>query len=330
MIKKRIKIKFVDFYSSFAKQENDFLNVLNDRYEVEISDNPDYIIYSGFGYEHLNYDCVRIFFTGECDVPNFNVCDYAIGFDRLSFGDRYARIPLYMMFQYKNSYLQLNSRNEFTKDMLDKKTGFCNFVYSNCFAQDNRTIMFEKLSQYKKVDSGGRYRNNIGGAVKDKLTFQQNYKFSIAFENTSYNGYCTEKLPEAFAARTIPIYYGDPMVAEDFDERAFVNCHKYSSFDEVIDRVKEIDQNDELYLEMINTPPVIIQKQPLADFLYHIFDQDYEKAYRRSFSIPAKNYEAMIKRHRFFETNIYQYYKMFRNQLERYKSGTMLSPKRTK
>ena len=49
--------------------------------------------------------------------------------------------------------------------------------------------------------------NNIGGAVSDKFAFQQKHKFSIAFENTSYCGYCTEKIVEAFVAGTIPIYW---------------------------------------------------------------------------------------------------------------------------
>ena len=230
-MKKKIKIKFVDFYDSFNTSDNDFIRVLNERYDVELSDNPDYIIYSGFGFKHLDYDCIRIFYTGECITPDFNQCDYAIGFDRLNFGDRYIRIPLYMLFQYKESYLKLQHRKEFGEDFLAQKTGFCSFVYSNCFAQDLRTQMFEKLSQYKKVDSGGRYKNNIGGAVKDKNEFQSKYKFSIAFENASYDGYSTEKIVESFAAGTIPIYYGDPLIANDFDERAFVNCHRYKSLE---------------------------------------------------------------------------------------------------
>lgn len=103
---KHIKIKFVDVWGGFGKgnQPNDFLNILKQKYDVEISDNPDYIFYSGFGYDHLKYDCVRIFFTGECITPNFNECDYAIAFDRLQFSDRYLRVPLYNIFQYKPEY----------------------------------------------------------------------------------------------------------------------------------------------------------------------------------------------------------------------------------
>lgn len=96
---KVIKIKFVDFYAGFDKEHNEFIDVLSDFYNVVQCEDPDYIIYSGFGNDHLKYDCIRIFFTGECITPDFNECDYAIGFDRLTFGDRYARIPLYNILQ---------------------------------------------------------------------------------------------------------------------------------------------------------------------------------------------------------------------------------------
>ena len=329
-MKRKIKIKFVDFFSGFDVEKNEFIDVLSERYDVELSDKPDYLFYSGFGLNYLDYDCVRIFFTGECMVPNFNECDYAIGFERLDFGDRYVRIPLYMLFQYKSDFLGLNKRPQLGKDILDGKQGFCNFVYSNCFAQDKRTQMFDLLSQYKKVDSGGRYRNNIGGAVKDKKDFLQKYKFTIAFENTSYNGYATEKITEAFAANTIPIYYGDPRIGEDFNEDAFINCHKYHTIEEVVAKVKEIDNDDELFMRMLNAKPVKVEYQSVGDFLYHIIDQPKEDAYRRPLSIPSLGYEAMLKSHRFFESKIYKYYRKGMNQIERYKTGTMLTSKRTK
>lgn len=331
-MKKRIKIKFVDFFDGFNNNINDFIDVLKERYDVELSDNPDYLFYSGFGYEHLKYSCIRIFFTGECYTPNFNECDYAIAFDRLSFGDRYLRLPLYNIFQYKPEYEQLKKRPFFTKDDLKEKKGFCSFVVSNCFADDVRAVFYDKLSQYKTVASGGRFRNNIGGAVADKKNFQSEYKFAIAFENTSYDGYCTEKLMEAFAAGAVPIYWGDPGVVKDFNPESFINAHDYNSFDEVVERVKEIDSNDALYIKMRNAPPLLDDNTDngLAEFLYHIIEQDIEKAKRRPDSIPAKSNEAMLKRHAFFESKIYRYYKKVLNQIQRFRTGTLLTRKRSK
>ncbi|MFR8313282.1 MAG: hypothetical protein ACLVBP_13570 [Ruminococcus sp.] len=46
-------------------------------------------------------NAVRVFFTGENIAPDFQMCDYAIGFERLLFGDRYIRFPFYYgMYEY--------------------------------------------------------------------------------------------------------------------------------------------------------------------------------------------------------------------------------------
>lgn len=328
---KQIKINFVDFYKGFNKENNEFLTALKLRYEVEVSDEPDYVIYTGFGYDHLKYDCIRIFYTGECQTPDFNECDYAIGFDRLQFGDRYARIPLYNLFQYKSVYKSLLNRPQYTLQDI-KGRDFCSFVVSNCFAKEARAVFFDMLCKYKPVSSGGRYKNNIGGAVRDKNAFLANHKFNIAFENCSHDGYATEKIMEAFAAGIVPIYYGDPRIAEDFNPKAFINAHDFGSFEDMIERIKEIDNDDNLYLVMLNEP--IVQPDAdvteLSDFLYSIFDQPLEKAGRRSHSQPAKSLEAAKLRHAFFETKVYSYYKKVCNQIVRMKTGTALTNKRTK
>lgn len=330
-MKRTIKIKLVGFTSKI--QEQYFRQVISERYCLdESSPNPDYVIYWVYDYEHLNYDCIRIQYTSECYTPDFNDCDYAIGFDRLDFGDRYCRIPLYDLFQYRENYRSLKDRRLFTKEDVQKKEGFCNFVVSNCFAKDVREQIFDKLSEYKRVDSGGRFRNNIGGAVKDKIAFQKKYKFSIACENCSYDGYATEKIMEAFFAGTVPIYYGDPNIAKDFNPKAFVNVHDYNTLDDVLKRVIEIDNNDELYLSMLNepiiTPGALIGDLPA--FLYEIFDRPVEKARRRSGSQTAIAYEKARKRHRFFEDRIYRYYKKIKNHIQRIKTGTLLTSKRSK
>lgn len=314
---KTINIKFVGRFA--ARDKQDFMEILKKRYVVNETDKPDYIFYGDSDYSYLKYDCVRIFYTGECITPNFNECDYAIAFDHIMYGDRYARIPLYDLFQYKSNYEKLKCRKAFTLEDLHKKTGFCNFVVSNCFAFDKRSLFYDALSKYKKVDSGGRYRNNVGGPVKDKLEFQRNYKFSIAFENCSHSGYTTEKIMEAFVAGTIPIYYGDPDVAKDFNSKAFINVHDYASFEDAIERVKEIDNNDELFIEMMNENPINpdVRIDDFEAFLYNIFDQPLDKVARRPHSMYTKKYEDALKRHIFFEEVVYRNYAKIKRTLYR-------------
>ncbi len=327
-MKKQIKIKFVDFNVGlgFTKEKNDFIEALSKKYEVVQCENPDYIFYSVFGVEHLKYDCVRIFYTGECYTPDFNECDYAIGYDRLQFGDRYIRVPLYRLLRYKNSYDELLCPRKFTIEDVNAKTAFCNFIYSNCFAQEARALFFDRLSQYKRIESGGCYKNNVGRPVPNKRKFQEKTKFTIAFENTTYDGYATEKLVEAFAAGTVPIYYGDPNIAKDFNPEAFINVIDYKNFDEVIERVRKIDNNDELYLKMLNTAPVLnpSDNSDLAEFLYHIFDQPLQTAQRRSKSLTVKRIDAFKLRHQFSEKWLYYFISKFKHTYIRLKTGTKL------
>jgi len=275
-MKKTLRIKFVDFYPNFNPQKVSIWQPLWRHYDVQLSDEPEWLVYSVFGNEHLNYNnCVKIFFTGENQAPDFNLCDYALGFEHMQFGDRYLRFPLWVM--YPQDTQPMLHKHE--QPSLAAKSGFCSFVVSNANSSAERETFFDLLSRYKTVNSGGRWRNNVGGPVADKLEFQSRHKFSIAFENTSHPGYTTEKLAQSFAAQTVPIYWGDPLVADVFNPDAFVNCHDFASWDEVIDRIRQIDNNDALWLQMVSTPalrdPQLVERT-MADveaFLCHIFDQ---------------------------------------------------------
>ena len=48
---------------------------------------------------NVSDDCVVFFVTGEDECPNFNLCDYALGFEHLEYGDRYLRFPLYYFYK---------------------------------------------------------------------------------------------------------------------------------------------------------------------------------------------------------------------------------------
>jgi hypothetical protein len=213
----------------------------------------DYVLHSGMGYEVLKCPGVRIFVTGENVSPDFNISDYAIAFDPISFGDRYCRLPLFRL--YHEAYACLTSPRPPAEKTLANKRGFCAYVMSNVRdSASERVQLFEALSRYRQVDSGGRWRNNVGGPVGDKITFQSGYKFVLTVENSSTPGYLTEKFAEAAQANAIPIYWGDPTVTETFNPRAFINCHEFDTFDAMVRRVAEIDSDDSRYLQMLSEP----------------------------------------------------------------------------
>ena len=298
------KVAFVNFWETFKPKDSLFYKILCKHFDIDLVDlaQAEYVFFSVWGDEHLYApdNAVKIYFTGENRTPNFNECDYAMGFERLSFRDRYMRFPLYCI--YPEYQLLEKKQIGVDKSVLDAKKGFCSFTVSNDTCHP-RNEMFHLLSSYKRVDSGGKYLNNIGGRVEDKFAFDKEHKFSIVFENFSYNGYCTEKIVQAFAAQTIPIYWGDALYEETFNAKAFINVHKYKTFNEVLERVKEIDNNDDLYLEMLNHPALVSEQEgyegkmrQLEDFLLNIFSQPHETARRRtrmSYCEIAKHREMM-------------------------------------
>lgn len=307
---KNIKIWFSDFYSGFDPKDNPFFNLLSNRFSLELdSANPQYLVYSCYGTEFLQYNCVKIFYTGENLRPDFNLCDFAIGFDYLEFEDRYLRFPNFALFQEQFDQLILYKEKQLT-DVKQKKY-FCNFIYSNSFADPSRDRFFHLLSEYKKVDSPGSHLKNMSFPVGDrysnswmfsKIDFQSKCKFSIAFENSFAPGYTTEKILHSFIAETIPIYWGNPVVVKDFNPKSFINCHEFQSFEAVVEKVKEIDQNDEIYLSILNEPPfknnVVpsnLQIEKLILFFDYIFDLPLDEAFKRPKYGSTHNYQSKLK-----------------------------------
>lgn len=266
------------------------LELVKDRYDFEITKDrcADYVFHSNYGFDVLNYPGIRIFVTGENVSPNMGISDYAMAFDKMEFGDRYCWMPLIRL--YREAYETFLRPRPPAGEVIAKKTGFCAYVMSSTRdSAPERTRIFERLNEYKTVHSGGSWNNNIGGRVPDKLAFQSSHKFVIACENSSTPGYLTEKFSEAAQANAIPIYWGDPTVGNYFNPKAFVNCHDFPSLEDAVARVKEIDNNDGLYRQMLSEPwfpdgvePECLRTETFQKFLGNIFDQDPSQAFRRN------------------------------------------------
>ena len=200
MKKQKLKVKYVDFWPGFNSKNNGFLNLVKGFYDIEYSDQPDLIIYSCYGTEFLKYNCPRIFYTAENIRANFRFCDFALSFDYLN-NKNHHRWPLYRRWFSESDLTKPKNPDQ----ILKSKKGFCSFVVSNATESEKRIHFFHELSKYKEVASGGKYANNVGGPVENKREFISQYVFNIAFENTSYPGYTTEKIAEPWVEGCIPI-----------------------------------------------------------------------------------------------------------------------------
>ncbi|WP_367746718.1 glycosyltransferase family 10 domain-containing protein, partial [Helicobacter pylori] len=264
--------------------------ILSQRYKITLHQNPnkpsDLVFGSPIGATRkiLSYqNTKRVFYTGENEVPNFNLFDYAIGFDELDFRDRYLRMPLY----YDRLHHKAESVNDTTAPYKIKdnslytlkkpshhfkenhpnlcavvnneidplKRGFASFVASNPNAP-KRNAFYDALNAIEPVTGGGSVRNTLGYKVKNKSEFLSQYKFNLCFENSQGYGYVTEKIIDAYFSHTIPIYWGSPSVAKDFNPKSFVNVHDFNNFDEAIDYVRYLHTHPNAYLDMLYENPL--------------------------------------------------------------------------
>lgn len=269
------------------------MDILTHHFDVELSENADYVF---IGSNEPTKQVLKsggkifIFSPGEAIAPDFNLFDYAIGFDDLRLGDRYLR---HLFFPYS---MQRGEDAKTLTEYTNRK--FCNFIYQNPNAHPARDAFFKLLSfSYKPVDSIGKHLRNVEGSIEPRdgnwyqgsIDAKSKYKFSIAFENACHRGYTTEKIISSFQARTIPIYWGNPDVAKDLNPEAFINCHDFSSFDEVVNEVRRLDTDDDACLQMINSPkgPLMEdrfyeeQRSKLEFFLLGVLSQPVDMARRR-------------------------------------------------
>ena len=302
-MKKTIKIKLVGFWPDFEPDKNILIKCLKKRYDVQIvDDGQDYIICSVFEdtYEYCKYPHVRIMYSGENYIPDFNLIDYSICSYPIDYLDRNFRLPYCFSNEFRNGFDLENKSREYSYDILKSKEYFANFIASHESENNMRGDFFKKLSEYKRVESCGSYLNNMpDGNIVDiysKLDIQRKTKFTLCFESTKHEGFITEKIIDAFYTDTIPVYYGSSDVKTIFNEKAFINCSDYETFDEVIERIIELDNDDDKYMEMLRQPIFVDEDYPnklmkeFERFVYHIFDPPAEIAYRRSRAYSAKRH----------------------------------------
>lgn len=269
-----LKLDFVDF-GGIDKVNNYFTRTLSSRFDIVISDQPNILFFKEYktGIQHL-FKGKKVYFTAESDDADWSKCDYAITHN-YSEDPRNLRMPYYVSYFIGDAEKDLlKSTWDFEKIMADKKK-FCSAIISNANKKrtQKRIDLFKKLSEYKKVDSAGAYDNNIGYRLpfgaEIKRDFNYKYKFNLSFENKNKLGYTTEKIVDAMWAKSIPLYWGNDRIDEEFNEKSFIHLNKFKSDEDFIEKVREIDSDDHKYFTMLKQPYFI------GDKLNKYFEDDY-------------------------------------------------------
>ena len=327
--RKTIRLKFVGFYPRFDPNNNLFIDILQKHFGIELVDiAPDFVICSHFGspFELNQYDCPRIFYSGENYSPDFTCHDYALTYNDIAYGDRFFRMPYFLADEYcRKAFLSegeprcVASRQE----LLAQKIRFCDFLFSHESAGGMREALLHTLERYKRVDCAGILYNNMPGGEtvpydpsgEGKLAFIRGSKFSIAAESCELESFVTEKLVHAWLAGTVPIYFGAPDIGKWFNPAAFIDAHNYATLDELLAEVKRLDQDEDAWYQMVCQP---LFREPnhfetrwaaLEAFLVNIFEQEPATAYRRALHFSPSSCDASLKEYnQFLKSPAYFHY----------------------
>jgi hypothetical protein len=254
-----LKIWFADFWPEW-KDEDFITPILQDRFKIVLDkNNPDVIFHSIFNkmHESAKYKCKKILYLGENHRPeNFN-SDYSISFDPCN--EKNYRLPLWQVYLLRKPELKerLYNRKRWGEDQFKR---WCSFTVSNP-SNFMRNAFYQQLNNYKHVDSYGRYLTtskellNLSNGrywrdVKDEFFLTYPHKFTISYENSPYRYYCTEKLMDAFLTGSMPIYWGDPRVGEDWNKEAFIDFTKGFN----LGQIKNMDKDWALYKQVYDQP----------------------------------------------------------------------------
>lgn len=164
--------------------------------------------------------------------------------------------PLWQL-NYDRYLNNLPQKNYKEKDL------FCTFL-QQITATKKIDTLFYICEKYKTIISCGSILNTAGYTLPDLKTdckFVQNLhkrvKFNLCLEKNESSGqisHITEKIIDSYTCGTVPIYWGAENITKWFNPDSFINCNGLSDA-EIVEKIKEVDNNEELYKSMLYAQP---------------------------------------------------------------------------
>lgn len=134
------------------------------------------------------------------------------------------------------------------------------------FSTKDKLFGFKRFKSYK-------------GEIANKLELLSNYKFCICYENTSADGYITEKIFECFKAKCVPIYWGAPNIEKYVPKNCFINFRDFKDYSDLLDFLNSIDE--EKYNEYIKNANEFLASKKTRETW---FEKGFEKVFLKSIS----------------------------------------------
>jgi hypothetical protein len=249
-----------DFFDFFFRTVFDGVTYTNNPHEADL------VVTSVFGNVYTD-PAKTIAFIGENIRPSFVGYSHSLSFDWDNYDGRNFRLPLWYSrlawkgFEQKprhdnmhnHGYEQLiDIKSLMRRRKLDMagKDKFCAMIAGN--PEGLRINLYNSISKYKQVDGYGNMFNQP--LRKSKFAILPEYKFCLCPENSVYDGYVTEKLIDAYAGLTVPIYSGTLSADCDFNFKSFLNYMNAKDMTSFVKYIAEYDEEIDWYKDMYEQP----------------------------------------------------------------------------
>ena len=228
-----------------------------------------------------NYKPLTIFYSREneriFDLPE----DFKIGTDyNYPKNENYLRVPVWKDFidwshlnLIKSPINTLNARRfgdhynlaDLTKpqgsDFMKKKRNFCCFF---SYLWEPRKSLIAEIKKQFHIDGFGKafdYKiKNHNESTFVKKEILTNYFANFCPENTLYPGWYTEKVPDAFLSKSLPITWADQNIKNDFNSKAFINLNDFddTQLSNLLENIK-----DDNFLNQFSKEPLLLTEPNL-------------------------------------------------------------------
>lgn len=132
--------------------------------------------------------------------------------------------------------------------------------------KEPRSTLLEVTREVLAVDGfGPAFDKSIADHNKSsfiKSDVYASYGFALCPENSTYPGYYTEKIPEAYACGCLPITWADSHVAYDFNSKAIINLWDYAATGYSVGLRNELEESN---LKDKLEQPLLVMEPSLAE-----------------------------------------------------------------
>ena len=219
------------------------------QFKTKIKGNPIYL------YLHTNEfpHCADINYHIYNEHPK--LYDYSISIYNDSDTNCFYCLALDYFYDIDNMYQQRANIKKVNNDLL-----FCGYCSASLDNEVKNNVL-DCISNYKTVSCLGKLGHNVEeDFIEDIHSYSLNkFKFFLEIENTltTFNPcYITEKMRDGYLTNSLSIYLGCTSVSKIFNVNSFIDINNCSN-EEIIKRIKYVDDNDDIYLDMLHEYPFV-------------------------------------------------------------------------